>query len=329
MTRAVDTHHTSCAHVAEQSIPTVAILLCTYHGEEFLAEQLDSFARQTHTNWTLWVSDDGSTDDTLAILERYQKAWGADKLIILHGPADGPTKNFMSLVHNAQIQADYYAFSDQDDIWEADKLQRAIALLTRNAAPENHDTPALYCSPTRYVDADNQEIGLSQRFTQRPSFANALMQNIAGGNTMVFNHAACQLLRRVRKTADIVIHDWWLYIVVSGCGGIIFYDTYPSVRYRQHANNIIGMNSSWQARLHRIHKLFEGRFREWNEMNIVALQQQENQLTERNKRVLALLSQARQSWLIPRTALLLRAGVYRQTVLGNLGLVAAVLFNKL
>lgn len=327
MTSVVHAH--SATHADASMQPAVALLLCTYQGEEFLAEQLDSFAAQTHTNWTLWASDGGSTDDTLAILERYQAAWGADRLVILHGPTDGPTKNFMSLVHNAQIQADYYAFSDQDDIWEANKLQRAITLITHNVPHEHQATPALYCSRTRYVDAHNHELGLSQRFVRRPSFANALMQNIAGGNTMMFNQPACQLLRSVKKATDIVIHDWWVYIVVSGCGGTVFYDPYPSVRYRQHANNVIGMNSNWQARLHRIRKLFAGRFKEWNGQNIQALQQLESQLTEPNKRTLALLDQARHAWLLPRTILLLRAGIYRQTTLGNFGLAAAVLFHKL
>jgi glycosyltransferase involved in cell wall biosynthesis len=309
--------------------PHVAILLCTYQGEEFLSEQLDSFVAQTHVNWRVWASDAGSNDDTYSILRTYQKRWGDEKLTILRGPGGGPTRNFMSLVHNATIQADYYAFSDQDDIWEADKLQRAIAKLERNVDPHRPDNPALYCSRTRYVDADNHDLGLSQRFRRPPSFANALMQNIAGGNTMVFNHSACQLLRSVPADTDIVIHDWWVYLAVTACGGMVIYDDYPSLRYRQHSGNLIGMNSNWAARRSRIRQLFEGRFHGWSDQNIAALQHLSGRLTEQNRKVLALYDRARRSWLVPRLAYLAQAKLYRQTALGNLGVVLAAVFNKL
>ncbi|HUH59480.1 MAG TPA: glycosyltransferase family 2 protein [Candidimonas sp.] len=309
--------------------PHVAILLCTYQGEEFLAEQLDSFAAQTHVNWRVWASDAGSNDDTYAILRSYQKQWGEDKLILMRGPSGGPTQNFMSLVHNSRIEADYYAFSDQDDIWEADKLQRAIAQLERHVDPNHQDNPALYCSRTRYVDADNLDMGLSQCFRKPPGFANALMQNIAGGNTMVFNHSACRLLRSVHPDTDIVIHDWWVYLAVTACGGMVIYDPYPSLRYRQHSGNLIGMNANWAARRSRIRQLFEGRFHRWSDQNITALRQLKDRMTEENRKVLDLYDRARRSGLLPRLAYLAQAGIYRQTVLGNLGVVLAAVFNKL
>ena len=171
--------------------PKVAILLCTYHGQHYLAEQLDSFAAQSHSNWEVWASDDGSKDDTHAILEAYQQKWPDGRLSIHFGPAEGFAANFLSLTCKASIDADYYAYSDQDDIWEPNKLARAVEWL--NTLPEN--IPALYCSRTRLVDSNNNEIGVSPLFAKPPSFANALMQNIGGGNTMVFNNAARNLLR--------------------------------------------------------------------------------------------------------------------------------------
>ncbi len=98
----------------------MAILLCTYHGQHYLAEQLDSFAAQTHANWEVWASDDGSQDDTRAILERYQRTWPAGRLSIHFGPAEGFAANFLSLTFKARIEADYFAYSDQDDVWEPD-----------------------------------------------------------------------------------------------------------------------------------------------------------------------------------------------------------------
>lgn len=208
----------------------VAILLCTYHGQHYLAEQLDSFAAQSHTNWEVWASDDGSADDTHEILESYRQKWSDDRLSIHSGPAEGFAANFIALTCKDSIEADYYAYSDQDDIWEPDKLARAVEWL--KTVPEH--IPALYCSRTRLVDASNSEIGDSPLFTKPPSFANALMQNIGGGNTMVFNNAARNLLREAGKTRPVITHDWWAYMVVTGCGGRIFYDEEPTLRYRQH-----------------------------------------------------------------------------------------------
>ena len=305
--------------------PKVAILLCTYHGQHYLADQLDSFAAQSHTNWEVWASDDGSQDDTHAILKTYCDKWGGDRLSIHFGPAEGFAANFLSLTCKASIQADYYAYSDQDDIWEADKLQRAMDCLL--AIPEG--IPALYCSRTRLVDAKNQDIGFSPLFTRPPSFANALMQNIGGGNTMVFNSAARNLLCEAGKDFDVVIHDWWAYMVVSGCGGKVFYDSYPSLRYRQHGGNLIGMSSGWLARLVRIRMLWQGQFRNWNDRNIPALQQLRSKLTPENREILDRFSIARNCWLLPRLIGLKRSGIYRQTLLGNLSLIAAAIFKKI
>lgn len=305
--------------------PKVAILLCTYHGQRYLAEQLDSFAAQTHSEWEVWASDDGSEDDTHAILEAYKQRWSPGRMSIHFGPAEGFAANFLSLTCNARIDADCYAYSDQDDIWEADKLENAVRWL--ETIPSG--IPALYCSRTRLVDAQNNEIGLSPLFSKPPSFENALMQNIAGGNTMVFNNAARALLREAGDSLSVVIHDWWAYMVVAGCGGQVYYDSTPRLRYRQHGSNLVGVDSTWWARLKRIHMLWQGRFRLWNEINIEALRALNHKLTPENRNVLECFAKARQMSLIFRLIHIKRSGVYRQTALGNLGLIAAAIFKKI
>ena len=105
---------------------SVAILLCTMQGQHFLHEQLDSIVAQTHADWSIWASDDGSDDGTHAILEEYRARLGHDRFSIHSGPAEGFAANFLSLVCNASITADFYAFSDQDDVWNPDKLRRAV-----------------------------------------------------------------------------------------------------------------------------------------------------------------------------------------------------------
>ena len=313
--------------VADEGVkePKVAILLCTCHGQHYLAEQLDSFQAQSHSNWEVWASDDGSEDDTHAILEAYRQKWPAGRLSIDFGPAEGFAANFLSLTCKASIEADYYAYSDQDDVWESDKLERAVRWL--EIVPEN--IPALYCSRTRLVDAENNEIGLSPLFSKPPSFANALMQNIGGGNTMVFNNAARGLLREAGEATPVITHDWWAYMVVTGCGGKVFYDSYPSLRYRQHDGNLVGMNATWAARFKRIRMLWEGRFKNWSDSNIAGLRKLQHKLTPENQDTLERFANARQMSLIPRLLHLKRSGIYRQTLFGNLGLIAAAIFGKI
>lgn len=308
-----------------QTLPKVAILLCTYHGQHYLADQLNSLAAQNHTNWTVWASDDGSQDDTHAILEAFKAKWDCGRLHIHFGPAEGFVANFLSLTCRENIEADYYAYSDQDDIWEPYKVKRAVAWL-QTVPP---DVPALYCSRTRAVDAANKEIGLSPLFAKLPGFANALMQNVGGGNTMLFNNAARALLRRAGARVNVVSHDWWTYLVVSGCGGKVLYDPHPSLRYRQHDGNLVGMNSTWRARFIRLHMMWQGRFKTWNDRNIIALQCLRSELTPESRETLDRFAEARNLSLIPRLIGLKRAGIYRQTLLGNLGLVAAAIFKKI
>ncbi|MDP1999806.1 MAG: glycosyltransferase family 2 protein [Rhodoferax sp.] len=305
--------------------PSVAILLCTMQGQHFLHEQLDSIVAQTHSDWSIWASDDGSDDGTHAILEEYRAHLGSDRFSIHSGPAEGFAANFLSLVCNANITADFYAFSDQDDVWNADKLRRAVDRL--GTVP--NQTPALYCSRTCYVDANNQAIGASPLFTRPPAFANALVQSIAGGNTMVLNDAARNLLRLAGADANVASHDWWAYMVISGCGGIIFYEPEPTVRYRQHDNNLEGANTGWSGRLLRLYQLLQGRFRVWNDKNTTALQRVRVHLTPENQHRLDEFEKARTGHLFARLAAFRRSGVYRQTSLDSLSLLVAVVLKKL
>jgi glycosyltransferase involved in cell wall biosynthesis len=319
-------HTSRQAPPADERAPArVAILLATFHGQKYLADQLDSIAAQTYSNWVVWASDDGSNDDTRHILEAYRAKWGSDRLSIHSGPSEGIAANFLSMICQVQVQAGYFAYSDQDDIWEACKLQRAVAWLA-NLPP---NTPGLYCSRTRLVDAGNRPIGYSPLFAKAPGFANALVQSIGGGNTMVLNRAARALMRGAGQGVDVVAHDWWTYMLVSGSGGNVFYDAYPSVRYRQHDGNVVGMNSGWKARLTRLRMLLAGRFKNWTDRNVRAMQNVRFLLTPENQKILDGFAYARHQPLLARLAGMKRSGLYRQTVAGTLALWMAAVIKKL
>ena len=302
----------------------VAILLGTKDGAAFLGEQLQSFADQSHNNWLLVVSDDGSRDTTREMIARFAQAH-PQPVVVRDGPEQGVTANFLSLAADPTIEADFFAFSDQDDVWHADKLTRALARLA--TAPEG--APALYCGRTELMTEDGRCYGLSPLFRRPPSFGNALVQSLGGGNTMVFNRSAKKLIEAA-GTPRVVLHDWWLYQLVSAAGGAVFYDPQPMLKYRQHPDNLIGSNLGGQARLLRIRLMLRGRFRDWNETNLAALRRLPADLiTPDNRRVLDLFAAARSAALPGRLVHLWRSGVHRQTLLGNLGLLLAALIRRI
>lgn len=303
---------------------SVAILQSSYNGARFLKDQLASFRWQAHHDWLLINSDDGSTDESLSVLTQFQHELGSDRIILRTGPHEGFVANFLSLVCDTSIHADYYAFADQDDIWEPDKLDRAVHWL----ATIPQQVPAVYCSRTRLIDENGQSIGFSPLFQKVPSFPNALVQNIAGGNTMVFNEAARRLLV-AGGVVDVPSHDWWLYILVTALEGSLLYDPYCSVRYRCHEKNLVGSNIGVWPRILRAKMLIEGRFRRWTDMNIDALEHSGLKLTSRTQPILDAFSQARRQGLLARLRGVRESGVYRQTVLGNIGLFAGAVLNKI
>jgi hypothetical protein len=146
---------------------------------------------------------------------------------------------------------------------------------------------------------------------------------------MMFNKAAKRLLETTGKL-EVVLHDWWMYQLVSAVGGAIHYDPQPTLKYRQHPDNLIGPNRGWSAHLVRIHMVLKGRFRDWNTMNIAALRRIPARLIKpQNSQVLQLFAKARTAPLLKRLYYLKQSGVYRQTWLGNVGLVVATLLKRI
>ena len=308
--------------------PLVAILLGTHNGARFLSEQLESLQAQTHQNWALIASDDGSTDDTVKILKAYQAKWPEGKLIIKEGPKQGFCVNFLSMACDPNIKADHYAFCDQDDVWLPAKLAIAVNNIAAHQVHRDITLPYLYCGRTTYVSEKLQPTGISPLFVFPAKFRNALVQSIAGGNTMVFNQEAKLALETV-GVVNVPSHDWWLYLLVSGIGGEVYYDRVPQILYRQHNNSIVGENRSFTSKCFRAYTLLRGRFRSWNTKNIEALYVANDILTEDNQEILRLFKLLRSAKLIDRFRLMEVCGLYRQTWRGTLSLFIAALLKKI
>jgi hypothetical protein len=228
------------------------------------------------------------------------------------------------MVCNPNLKADAYAYSDQDDIWMVDKLDRAAKYL--DSVPDN--VPAMYCSRTLYVDKDGRSLQASQAYSRPAVFANALVQNIASGNTMVFNNSARSLLQELGPDVDIDLHDWLTYMLIAGAGGQIFFDLNPSVRYRQHSKNLIGMNIGLRAKIGRIQMLFKGRFRDWNERHVALLKKVPQLLTAQNIAILNQFAKARGIKGIACLSEFKKSGVYRQTLSNNIAFYVAAIVGK-
>jgi glycosyltransferase involved in cell wall biosynthesis len=304
--------------------PKVVILLATWNGAEFLPDQLQSYRVQTHTDWELLVSDDGSNDQTVALIRDFATEV-PQRVVLREGPKQGFWQNFVSLVRADDTDGSFFAYSDQDDIWAADKLANAVSWLET----VSQDVPALYFTRTELIQRNGQLVGFSPLFKRAPSFQNALVQNIGGGNTMVFNRAARAALRATPPDAGLVSHDWWTYQVVSGVGGVTRYDPRPSVKYRQHGQNLVGSNVGLRARLIRLLAFANGRVLMWNDVNTKTLVQMRRLFTPANAAALDHFASARQSALPTRLRLLWKSGVYRQSALENIGLFVGALLGRL
>ena len=302
----------------------LAVLLATYNGARFLDAQLRSVIAQDWPAIDIFASDDSSTDGTPALLGSWQKIWNKGTFSVATGPRVGFSGNFRKLLADSEVDADYVAFCDQDDIWLSEKTRVAVAALDEQGA-----RPALYCARTTITDVDDRAVSLSTLFRRTPDFANALVQSIGGGNTMVMNRAAYELLREAARRTDFVSHDWFAYLIVAGAGGKVIYSETPHVRYRQHDANLIGSNLGLRARISRARFALSGRYVGWTNLNMSAISACRDMLTPDAAAKFDHFCRARNGNLPERIVNLWRSGVYRQTTIGQLSLYLAGFLGKL
>ena len=224
----------------------IQVLLSTYNGSKYLRQLIDSLLAQDYPNIDILVRDDGSLDNTMDILKKYELN---RNISIIEGDHVGVPEGFFDLLRRSSSSSDFFAFCDQDDIWQSDKVTRAINLLKK--LPEN--LPSMYCSRVLIVDHKLSKPKPSIIPKRGPSFKNALVENIATGCTVVINRAARNLLL-LETPKHAIMHDAWAYLVISAFGTNIF-DPEPKIWYRQHSSNAIGVKigiiARWNARIQR------------------------------------------------------------------------------
>lgn len=213
----------------------VQVLMSTYNGEKYVKEQIDSILAQSYKNIQLLIRDDGSTDGTVRILEKYSEKYA--NVIYYVGPNVGVQSSFFDLMQKVNKEALYIATSDQDDVWFPEKIEVAVKRL------EKITGPGLYCCRPQLTNAALVPVEDTIRKEQpRVNFGNALIENICTGCTMVINRELHSLTQG-KWPKKSVIHDWWFY-QVAVCFGEVYYDNEPHIYYRQHESNVIGLDTN-------------------------------------------------------------------------------------
>lgn len=223
-----------------------AILMATYNGEKFISDQIFSIQNQTRTNWRLYIRDDGSTDRTMSIIEKFVNEDPRIKLISDKDGNIGVKRGFMRLLR--MTKAEYYFFSDQDDIWLPDKMDETIKKFETHSSK----TPVLVHTNLTTVD---EKLGILNRnfypISNKIDNLNVMLaSNSVTGCTMAVNNALREKI--YNDPAELMImHDWWMGLCAVTLGSIEYVQK-PTILYRQHATNQVGTDTTLREKINRV-----------------------------------------------------------------------------
>lgn len=307
----------------------VLILLSTYNGERFLKEQLDSLYAQEGVEIHILVRDDGSKDNTLCILENYQRSFG--KMTIIKGIENiGVGPSFYALIKEAvdkYVDYDYYAFSDQDDVWLNCKCISGVKAINRSS---NHYK--LYISSSITTDASLRPISSSTKFVN--SIGANLVANHIIGCSMLFNKALLIEINKINTNTyklpngKVPIHDAWAAIVAYSIGADVIRGSDALMYYRQHEKNTIGSRKSFfSMQYSRIKRYLFGNAHLKVNKSIIALQVLGDSIMDDNKKLMLKVANYRTS-LNAKKLLLIDKRMYEYGVIDNIGTFLVILFNK-
>ena len=223
----------------------ISILMATYNGEKYICEQIDSLFAQTVQDFTLYVSDDKSTDRTSEIIEWYARRYPSRIVLTRRETnSDGAKNNFLDLM--TAYKDDYVMLSDQDDVWLPNKIELTLDAMKQAEKEYGKNTPLLVHTELTATNADTkQKIGayhvLANLDCTRTELNFALVQNLAAGCTIMYNRALAELI--IKPPQFCVMHDWWVFLIASAFGKIEYVDQ-ATLLYRQHGDNSVGISDT-------------------------------------------------------------------------------------
>lgn len=230
----------------------LSIIIPTYNVEKYLERCIKSIINQTYKNIKIYVRDDGSKDNTIAILQDYETQ---GKIKLIKGENVGVVNSFFNCLKEAIDEGDIFAYCDQDDKWHENKIERAVQALQK----EEKDLPILYFSEFNYCDENLNFLNKSKLNKKGASFRNSIVECISFGISEVFNKKLAQEIL-ASGTEKVCFHDWWAYMIASGLGKVI-YDEEATVEYRRTGNNVSPSGkSAIKLQIYRVKKFLFGKY---------------------------------------------------------------------
>ena len=266
----------------KENNPKIIICMSTYNGEKYVKEQIESLLNQTYNNIEIYVRDDGSKDNTIKILEEYEKQ---NKIHFIKGKNVGVVKSFYECLQLAYNNADFFAYCDQDDKWHEDKIEKAITKLSE----KSQEIPLLYFSEFNYCDENLNFLNKSNINKKGTSFQNSIVECLSFGITEVFNKKLAEKILN-SGTDNICFHDWWAYMISAGIGKVIYDEA--TVEYRRTGNNVSPSGKvGIQLQIYRIKKFLFGKyFKNIREQINKYKVQFSKELNKENKKIIDLFS---------------------------------------
>lgn len=219
----------------------IDILLASYNGEKYIAEQIESLLAQDYTDFTIKICDDCSTDRTVDIIRHYAKRYpNKVKFTVNEKNSGSPSNNFFALMYSSN--ADYIMFCDQDDVWFDNKVSASLNKMKEREQELGKDVPLLLHTDLTVTDSGLKPVAKSMFAMQKLDYTRTAVnklavQNIATGCTMMLNRALAE--RLTKAPVSVPVHDWWIALYTACCGKIIFLNE-PTLYYRRHNTNVCG-----------------------------------------------------------------------------------------
>ena len=245
-------------------LPSIGILLAYFNDDKYIGEQIASILNQTYGNFFIHIFDDASDDKYVLFLEKFQKEYPNKVKIHRREKNLGFSKNFLTGL-NEIPNYDFYAFSDQDDIWKKTKLQTYLEIYEEQSG--NLD---LIGASSILIDSNGKILGKGKRISNSTSTKDILVRNPCGGNTMMFTHKIRELLKELK--VDVPYHDWITIILASIQSNKIKLLQTESIYYRIHENNIEGNIRSFKILLKKFSYVFSGQYKKNLRINLRAVQ---------------------------------------------------------
>jgi len=220
----------------------ISVALASYNGSKYIGAQLDSILNQTLVPSEIVISDDCSSDNTAEVIRNIDSQ--IQVKLLTNQQKLGVVKNFENAFQNCT--GNYIAFSDQDDVWLPEKLEKSYYLIKKMEQEFGSTTPCLVFTDLQVVDESLNQIAPSYIHSKKlaaenTKLANLLIENVCTGCTILLNRALANLIPTF--PANVIMHDMFVALVASSFGKIAYLNE-PTIKYRQHQNNVMGLSKN-------------------------------------------------------------------------------------